>query len=354
METETATQDATPALDPAPAPSEPPKFRLIAREARRFDFPLTVEERARIGDRVGDLGRELRALERKHDAETEAAKARIAAAKSEAAEEAAKRREKIQEAADLFDDALSAQTTGVERRSVEIERRALVATSTIEIVRLDTGEVVESRPMTEAEQAKWCRQGTIEDVTGGATVKAGAIEGEAEAPAEDAEGEEAAAAPPEESDALDEGEAEARGLPVGWPRSWRAKEWTVKGLALTEGDVHEVYLRLSSTGTTLDELLAGGPGWSGLTWLDRPRVGRAVALLARKGLAQKMVIEGQPPAWASIDPRAVEPEEEPEPGRADPLPEAADAPKPKRQGKAQTKADRLVNAAAEQSDGWAL
>lgn len=48
------------------------------------------------------------------------------------------------------------------------------------------------------------------------------------------------------------------------------------------------------------------------------------------------------------------PKKEPEPGRNDPLPEAGDAPRPKRQGKTRTKADALVNEAAEQSDGWGL
>jgi len=57
--------------EPTPAPEttpEPPRHRLIGRETRRFEFPLTLEERARIGDRVGNLGRRLRELERELEA----------------------------------------------------------------------------------------------------------------------------------------------------------------------------------------------------------------------------------------------------------------------------------------------
>lgn len=345
-ETPTAPEGAQ-TTEPTPAPEttpEPPRHRLIGRETRRFEFPLTLEERARIGDRVGNLGRRLRELEREHDAETERAKARIAAAKSEASEEASKRRTEIAEAAADFDNALEAQTTGVERRSVEVERRAVLATSTIEVVRVDTGEVVETRPMQEPEVAKYVRQGTIEDVTGGATVKAGVepAEGGEEAPEDDDEA---------DSDALDEEEAKKLGRLAGWPRSWVGKSWTVKGEPLDEADVHEVYLRLTAAGVSLDDLLAGTDAVQGLEamGLSRPRVGRALSLLRGKGLADRGEGKG---VWALVD-RTSAPEE-PEPGRNDTLPEAGDAPRPKRQGKRQTKADALVNEAAEQSDGWGL
>lgn len=333
--------------EPTPAPEttpEPPRHRLIGRETRRFEFPLTLEERARIGDRVGNLGRRLRELEREHDAETERAKARIAAAKSEASEEASKRRTEIAEAAADFDNALEAQTTGVERRSVEVERRAVLATSTIEVVRVDTGEVVETRPMQEPEVARYVRQGTIEDVTGGATVKAGVepAEGE-EAPEDDDEA---------DSDALDEEEAARLKRPVGWPRSWGGKSWTVKGEPLDEADVYEVYLRLTSAGVSLDTLCDGNGAVQGLEasgMMSRALVGRALSLLRGKGLADRGEGKG---VWVLVD-RTSAPEE-PEPGRHDPLPEAGDAKRPKRQGKTRTKADALVNDAAEQSDGWGL
>lgn len=350
MDTETTTPPETESAPTAPAPTpEPPRYRLMAREARRFEFPLSLEERAQIGDRVADLGRELRALEVEHEAAIEAGRDRIKALKSECAEASQKRREALKEAAEEFDNALAAHKTGIERRSVDIERRAIVASATIEVVRLDTGEVVETRPMTEAEQAKWCRQGTIEDVTGGATVQAGVVED----PNDGSDG--AGDAPSEPSDGLDEGEAEALGLPVGWLRSWRDKTWQVKAETLTENGLHETYLRLTAAGVTIDALLEGTPVVQGLSAMGVPRacVGRALVLLKKAGLADRGEGRG---VWVRVDRKAAsaEPEEEPEPGRADPLPEAADAPRPKRQGKAATKADKLVNAAAEQSDGWAL
>lgn len=361
METEAVTPETeTPKSDhPAPTPAtasmldvvlateppKPPQFRLIARESRRFEFPLTLEERARIGDRVGNLGRRLRELEREHEAESDAAKARIAAAKSKAAEAAAERRTEIKEAAEEFDTALEAQTTGMERRAVDVERRAVIATATIEVVRLDTGEVVDVHPMSDADRAKWC-QGDIADVTGGLTIKAGSTESD--------EPDTAAHDDDTTSDTITDDEADELGLPRGWPRAWRDREWKVGDTMLTEGDVREVYIRLADAGTTIDELLDGREGVAAMDWLDRKRVGRALALLKQKALVGKLVIAGQPPAWAPTAALAEVLEVAPEPGRTDPLPEAADGPKPKRQGKRVTKADKLVNAAAEQSDGWAL
>lgn len=357
MDTDATTPETQAAPEQAPAqttPPEPPRYRLMAREARRFDFPLSLEERAQIGDRVADLGRELRALQVEHEKEIEVGRDRIKALKSECAEASKARREAIAEAAEDFDNAIAAHSTGIERRNVDIERRAIVASATIEVVRLDTGEVVETRAMNEAEQQKWCRQGTIEDVTGGATVTAGVTEGASAEPSESDDADEAAATKGD-PDALDEGEADALGLPVGWPRSWRGKVWQVKGAELAESDVLEVYLRLTAAGVTLDALMDGTEGVQGLDAMGVPRasVGRALAMLRKKGLADRGEGKG---VWVLVDRKAARsaPEEEPEPGRRDPLPEAADAPRPKRQGKAATKADKLVNAAAEQSDGWGL
>lgn len=327
----------------APARVEPPKFRLINRESIVVPVPLTVEERAAIGDRIGDLGRHLRQLEREHDEKNVAARA-----------EAKVRREDIQDAQGVLDNALEAQTTGVEKRSFACERRAMIASATIELVRLDTGEVVETRAMNEVEQAKFCRQGDITDVTGGATIPSRQEPGEpvpASVPASRVEAGESEDAEDEEpSTTLDEGEAEALGLPVGWPKAWRGREWKVGDAVLREHDVHDIWLRLADAGSTIEQVLEGDAAVVGVSsWLSRKQVARALALLKQRGFAAK----NDDGLWVPLEWHNLDLGEESEPGRADPLPEAGDITRP-RLAEPATKADALLADAGDAATTWAM
>lgn len=327
--------DETPETPPEPAAAveaqaepvapEPPKFRLIKRETWSVEETLTPEEKARANERANERGEELMRAEGELELAKEMWRERNKTLQA-----------KVDASKDELREALRARHTGIETRRYKAERRAMVAACTIDLVRLDTGETVETRPMTEAEQAKWCRQGTIDEATSGATIKPGA------------EGEPVEPVPP---DALSDDDCDALGLPKGWLRAWRDQTWDVSGATLAESDLREVYIRLADTGTTLAELVDGREGVAAMDWLDEARVRRALVMLTGSGLTTKLVRPGEQAAWAPTVAIVVE---EPEPGRADPLPEAADAPKPKRQGKKATKADKLVNAAAEQSDGWGL
>lgn len=320
-------------------------YRLIEKTTRKLPHALTPEERERLKDAENNLGEKVLNLEREHE--------RI---RGQEKDEARARREAIKDARSAWVEAMDARRTGVAPRETRVEVRAVIATQTIDVVIAKSGEILESRPMTEEERRDYLQAPL--DLTP-------ATEGQEAPPAEEVaakadavpESEPAAQSdePAAESDELDEGEAEALGLPVGWPRSWRGNQWTVRGEALREADVLDVYLRLKVDGTTIDEVLDGAGAVQGMAALGctRASVGRALSLLRAKGLARRLEAPG---VWGAVDKRRphAEPEVEPEPGRTDTLPEAADAPRPRRQGRRPTKADALVNAAAEQSDGWGL
>jgi hypothetical protein len=318
--------------EPAPVVPEPPKYRVIARERHAVDVPLTTEERMRAAERAAERSDTVMQLEEEHKL----------ASKREAAE-AKLRREEIEEAKEALRAALGARHTGIERRYFEAERRAMVASATIELVLVETGEIVDSRAMSESEQAKWCRQGDITDVTGGATVEQGIVVGDDsgdEQPADDSAEREPAKEP---VDADDEAvklaeENDAMGLPEWWPRAWRDKEWKAgKDEVVTAGDVREVYIRLPEAGRQLDMLLEGVA-----SFLTRAQVTKALALLKKQGRARKLVIEGEPVVWASCVPD----ESEPEPGRSEEGPEAADPKQRPRRIEPATHVDRLLADAA--------
>lgn len=326
-------EDPFPAAPSEPAAEAPPapelrKYRVIGREAIRLGIPLDVHERATLGDKIGSLATSMRQLERDHEEANVAARA-----------EAKLRREAIQDAQAALDAALEAQTTGVETRTFPGERRGVIATTKVELVRLDTEEVVESRDMTEAEQAKWCRQGDILDVAGGATVPVSPTgEGEPTAPRAPAE-----PAAPETDDRWAAGDV----YPEGWPVAWKGKEWLVQigddPKALREADVLEVWLRLNEPetgeGQTVKDLALV------VTWVPRQGITRALQLLRDKVLAKKT---GQ--KWWALKASAA-PAEVPEPGRADTLPEAGDITRP-RLSEPETVADAMLADAGEVAGNW--
>lgn len=297
-------------------------WRLIERGERKLPVQIDPEERDALGHRLAKLIQNFRALD------------------SERADVARKWRVKLKEAKEEIDEAAEAVERGVEQKRFVVEVRAVFATRTIDTVRVEDGEVLESRPMTAEEEVTYLQQDLGEAPP--ATEREPQAEGYMRLtlrrdepriidvtpePAEpESEGREE---PPE-----DEGENDALGLPACWPKRWRGKSWKVGEHVLTDSDVLEVYLRVPEAGLAVDALCEQ------MSWLNREQVTRALSLLAKQGLATKA--EGG--LWTTAAA-----EEEAEPGRSDNLPEAAVAPKPKRR-RAKDTGEALINGALEQSE----
>lgn len=315
-------------------------YQVIAKETRKLPHTLSEEERLKLREKENELGEKVLKLEREHESVRASEK-----------EEARARREAIKDARSAWSEAIDARRTGVSQVERKVEVRAVVATQTIDVVVVSTGEVLESRPMTEDEKIKHL-QGPLDlgDAPAEGEAQAAPVEGDEASGVELWEDAPATTVEVPQADALEAGEAEALGLPAGWRRSWRGAEWTVKvngdELTLREGDVHDVWLRLSDVvGVSVAELLKGRDGVGPLDWLERQRVAYALRLLVEAGLARKAGRE-----WVAVVADA--PVEAPEPGRADPLPEAADPARPRR-SEPSTKADALVADQLEVSDLYA-
>lgn len=122
-----------------------------------------------------------------------------------------------------------------------------------------------------------------------------------------------------------------------------AMPWLVRGslsaphdIPLAGGDIFEVYLRIGAKGSTVDELFTAVP------WLGRGHVTRSLALLLRR----KIVVTEEGRWFAAVE----APEVPTEPGRNDPLPEAAEIVKPKRR-RAKDTGEQAINVALGQSEG---
>ena len=316
-------------------------YQVIAKETRKLPHTLSEEERHKLRDREAELGEKVLALEREHEAVRTTEK-----------EEARARREAIKDARSAWSEAIDARRTGVSQVERKVEIRAVVATQTIDVVVVSTGETLESRPMTEEEKLKHL-QGPLDlgDAPAEGEAQAAPVEGDEASGVELWEDAPATTVEVPQADALDAGEAEALGLPAGWRRSWRGAEWTVKvngdELTLREGDVHDVWLRLSDVvGVSVKELLDGREGVGPMNWLERQRVAYALKLLVEAGLARKAGRE-----WVAVVADA--PVEAPEPGRADPLPEAGDITRP-RLSEPETVADAMLADAGETAAAWAM
>lgn len=316
-----AAPDEAKATEPEAAPEakpEPPKYRVIGRETTYLAIPLTLEERASLGDKIGEVGRAYRELERHHEE-----------ACTEASRLAKDRKKDIADKKGALDNLLEAQQTGVERRGFECERRAVVASATIELVRLDNGDVIESRPMSGKEQEKWCRQGDITDATGGATIPVDPTGAESQPSAIEPESDERLTEPGKRC--------------VGWPVAWMAAGWSrlvqveSGDVALEEPHVWEVYVQTPSEG----EGITGGAVAKATGYQLQCAV-RALELLVGKGFAKKV---GR--RWWSVMPGATG-EVPAEGGRKDSLPEAGDITRPRLTEPA-TKADALLADAGETS-----
>lgn len=297
-------------------------YKLLERGERKLPVELDPAERDARAHTLAKLVQNFRALDAKR------------------AEVAREWRVKLKAAKEEIDEAAIAVEEGVEQKKFVVEVRAVFATRSVDTVRVEDGEVLESRAMTTDESRDYLQPpldiGAPAETPDVIDVPLGLpyrpddgeiIDAETEPDDGDADADDAAAV-------RDEGEYEALGLPANWPPRWRGKTWKVGDAELAESDVLEVYLRVSGAGVELEEL-AGK-----LTWLNRAQVGRALALLKKQGMVEKVggkfcAVEGEP--------------EEPEPGRADPLPEASAAPKPRRR-RAKDTGEQAINAALGQSE----
>lgn len=71
--------------------------------------------------------------------------------------------EYVKELRSSLDEAGRASREGWEYREVEVRERPKPANRTVEVVRMDTDEVVRSRPMTEVEWKRWRQPELLSD-----------------------------------------------------------------------------------------------------------------------------------------------------------------------------------------------
>lgn len=316
------------------AEAKAPTYRVLGTEKVYVDHRLTTDEKLAANESANKRGEALLDLQ-----------ASLEAAQLRWNEDRAELKAKIDDAEDAWKSALRARHTGIERRGYTAERRADIPTATVQLVRLDSMEVVESRAMTSAEQAKYCRQGDIEDLTKGATVKA-TVEQPKPEPTALAEAFAKADEKKTEKAAKDERDKD------GWPVAWMApgKSWSIplgggETMALTEPDVRQVYIVVPSEGTGLK--LAEVAALAPLAYLPKPALSKALALLETKRLA----VKGMGMRWLTTPPGA-KPAPEPQPGRADALPESDVQPSARKMTEPETKADALIADAVESGAGW--
>lgn len=297
-----------------------PEFLLIEKVTRELPVELSPEEREALKDRENQQGEEVLTLERQHEQ-----------IRADEREEARARRDAIKDARAAWSKTIDARRSGTEMREFKCELRAMIKTQTIDLVRVHDGEVVESRPMSEEERLRYLQGDMFEaDSPAGDIGQTLGVLRLMPLPADEEE--------PESGDELPADEREALGgLPAGWPRRWVGAEWTCgDDIPLAGGDIFEVYLRIGAKGSTVDELCTAVP------WLGRGHVTRSLALLLRR----KIVVTEEGRWFAAVE----APEVPTEPGRNDPLPEAAEIVKPKRR-RAKDTGEQAINVALGQSEG---
>lgn len=297
-------------------------YHLIEKLTRELPVTLDPAEREALKDRENELGERVDELEREHET--------IRAAERE---DARARRESIAEARAAWRKTMSERRTGTAQREFKCELRGVIATQSIDLVRVHDGEIIETRPMSEEERVKYLQGNLLPEAESTLAYSTGDLPALTDgAPlAEDDE--------PEDDDLVgDDERAALGGLPRGWPKRWLNCEWTVEGepLPLTGGDIFEVYLRIATTGSTVDMMCEA------VNWLGRGHVVRSLALLLRRKLA--VVTDGG--LWFAAEEA---PEVETEAGRNDPLPEASAAKKPRRRGAKDT-GEAAINGALGQSE----
>lgn len=118
----------------------------VKPEYRQLPVKLTEEERLARATKAGELSKKYRETESQKKATTSALGAQLKELRAE------------------MEISLDASRTGIETQLVQVEKRRNEQRCTIELVRLDTKEVVETRSMTVEE-----RQGKLALIEGGKT-----------------------------------------------------------------------------------------------------------------------------------------------------------------------------------------
>lgn len=293
-----------------------PKYLVIEKLSKELPTELDAAEREALKDRENQLGEAVLVLEREHES--------IRAGEKE---EARTRREAIKDARAAWSKTIDERRSGTAMREYKCELRAVIASQTIDLVRVTDGEVIETRAMSEEERAKYLQPSLDIAPALPLTTTDDALADEPEATA---------------GDTLPDDECDAIRVPHGWPRAWLDRIWRVDdaALPLSGGDVAQVYHSLASSGSTLDELCAEG---APAAYLGRAHVALALARLNGRELVVK---DDDGKWWAKVEAPAPT-----EPGRNDSLPEAADASKKPKRTRARDTGEQAINAALGQSEG---
>jgi hypothetical protein len=291
------------------------EYRLISRDSEKMPVELSQEEREAAGHRLAELVREKEALN------------------DEKREVMREWRLKLAEKQDLIDDCAAGVIKGAMPTLFTVETRAVYKTRMIERVRTQDGLVIEKRAMTPEEEVEYLQPaltGTAPTASGDELATGPLILDEDEAEGTDS------------GDYLDEDtRAALGGLPAGWRKRWVDARWRVESYdtPLCGADLWEVYMRLPvGQGVTLEALFER---CSTLAHLSLDHIHRALHVLRRGGLVR--LDEG---LWFVA---SEAPPVETEPGRSDPLPEAAAPVKPKRR-RAKDTGEALLNNALDQSE----
>lgn len=311
-----------------PGPPKAPKkldqpskeYRLIERAQEKMPVEISQKERDAAAIRLAEL------IEEKEE---------LTEGKREAMREW---RVKLNAKQEEIDDCAAGVLRGAMPTQFTVETRAVYKARTIERVRIQDNVVIESRPMTPDEELQYLQPAlpSTDDQTSGdvtTTLKFPASALTVDKPTTDED---------DDSEELDEDRREALGgLPAGWRKAWVEGRWLIDGqpMPLCGADLWEIYLRIPLTGGTLADVSLA---CLSLQHLSLDHVARALQVMKRGGVV-KLLEDG---VWMVA---AEAPPEPTEPGRSDPLPEAAVSPKPKRRG-AKTKAEALLNAALDQSE----
>lgn len=285
-------------------------YRLIDRKTEKMPVKLSQKERDSAAIHLAELVKEKEKLSDEKREVTREWRVKLSAKQEE------------------IDDCAQGVLHGAIPKPFTIETRAIYKTRMIERVRTEDATVIEKRPMTPEEEVKYLQRDLDNKRAQPASLKR---EPSIVEPTED-----------EEKDLLDDGEREALGgLPKGWRKAWASGKWTVEGAKqpLTGADLWEVYLRIESTGSTTEQIVAKAEP-IGLTLAH---VQRALAILRRGGLVKAE--DGGP--WFVADEA---PEASVEPGKNDSLPPAAKAKKPRRR-RAKDTGEAAINKALGQSEG---
>lgn len=294
---------------------------VIDKLTKKLPVTLDPEEREGLKDTIVSLAEKLTALNREDEA-----------IKLNQREATRARKERIDETEYSLRRTQDEHRYGTAEREFKCELRAVIATQSIDLVRLPDNDVVETRPMNEEERVKYLQQSLLPDKDEPQSALVYAT-GDLPAPT---------SYEPDtiEADTLPDDDCDALSLPHGWPRVWLGRSWRIEGqdVPLQGSDITQVYLTLSPSGSSV-ESLCDHPSCG---FLGRPSIVRGLALLLNQGLAVKA-----DDLWFA---KVEAPKEPTEPGRKDTLPKAGEAKRPKRRGAKDT-GEALLNSALEQSEG---